>query len=203
MNDRLPSLEWLGRQPYLPVWQQLQERASLVADDESGEVIWSCEHEPVYTTGRRGIDNRTGDLLPAPLLQVDRGGETTFHGPGQIMLYPVVDLRRRELGVKAYVSLLEQSCIGLLQDYGIEAGRRCGFPGVWVDGGKVAALGVRVARGVAYHGMALNVAVDPQWFAAINPCGTGRPAVNAGTLAMLPDVESLARIWMRRLAALL
>jgi len=203
MSDLLRSLEWLGRQPYLPVWQQLKERAGQVADAKAAEVIWSCEHEPVYTTGRRGIDNRTVAALPAPLLQVDRGGETTFHGPGQIMLYPVIDLRRRGMGVKVYVSLLEQSCIELLQAYGIESGRRCGFPGVWVDGGKVAALGVRVVRGVAYHGMALNVAVDPQWFAAINPCGTGRPAVNAGELAMLPDVESVAHLWMQRLAALL
>ena len=185
------------------MWQRLRERAGQVADGMAHEIVWSCEHEPVYTTGRRGVDNRVVMELPAPLLHVDRGGETTFHGPGQLMLYPVISLRQRGLGVRQYVALLEQSCIDLLADFGISAGRRCGFPGVWTAGGKVAALGVRVVHGVAYHGMALNVAVEPHWFAAINPCGTGMSAVNAGELAQLPEMAQLADGWMRKFAALL
>jgi len=199
----ISTYDWLGRQVYEPMWRRLQRQASDLADGEADEVVWGCEHEPVYTTGRRGIDNRVIAELPAPLLQVDRGGETTFHGPGQIMLYPVLGLRRRGLGVRQYVQLLEQSCIDLLADSGIAAGRRCGFPGVWTEHGKVAALGVRVVRGVAYHGMALNVAVEPRWFAAINPCGTGSRVVNAGELAALPGNVELAGHWMRRLVALL
>lgn len=199
---------WLGRQAYEPMWRRLQQQAKDLAEGKAAEVIWSCEHEPVYTTGRRGIDNRVVDRLPAPLLQVDRGGETTFHGPGQVMLYPVIHLRRRGMGVRRYVALLEQSCIDLLADYDIAAERRCGFPGVWVANGgagtaKVAALGVRVVHGVAYHGMALNVSVASHWFAAINPCGTGSAVVNAADLADLPANGELADRWMRRLGALL
>lgn len=203
MSVTSPGHEWLGRLQYLPLWQRLRERAGQVADGNLPEIIWSCEHEPVYTTGRRGIDNRVVMELPAPLLHVDRGGETTFHGPGQVMLYPVIHLRQRGLGVRQYVALLEQSCIDLLAGHDIAAGRRCGFPGVWVDGGKVAALGVRVVRGVAYHGMALNVSVASEWFSAINPCGTGRPVVNCAALAPMPETARLADVWMRTLAALL
>lgn len=208
MISASPVCAWLGRQAYASMWHRLQQQAADLADGKAEEVVWSCEHDPVYTTGRRGIDNRVVDRLPAPLLQVDRGGETTFHGPGQIMLYPVIHLRRRGMGVRQYVAILEQSCIDLLSDYGIAAERRCGFPGVWVVHGeagvaKVAALGVRVVHGVAYHGMALNVSVEPSWFAAINPCGTGSAVVNAAGLAALPADAELADRWMRRVAALL
>ena len=187
---------WLGRQPYEMMWQRLQARAAQVADGCADEIIFSCEHEPVYTTGRRGIDNRRQAQLPAPVVQSDRGGEMTFHGPGQLMLYPVMDLRRRQLGVKAYVQLLEASCIALLADCGIAAARRCGFPGVWVGEQKIAALGVRVARGVAYHGMALNVTTDPAWFAAIQPCGlqSGVTTMQAQG-AQSTDLSDLAAAW--------
>jgi len=166
-----PTYEWLGHQPYQAIWQTLQTRAGTVLKDPATEIIFSCEHDPVYTTGKRGIDNRLTETLPAPVIHTDRGGEMTFHGPGQLMLYPVMHLRARKLGVKAYVHVLEQSCIDLLQSLGVIATRRCGFPGVWTEQGKIAALGVRVTHGVAYHGMALNVDVEPAWFAAINPCG--------------------------------
>ncbi|HXH64879.1 MAG TPA: lipoyl(octanoyl) transferase LipB, partial [Mariprofundaceae bacterium] len=165
---------------------------------------WVCEHDAVYTTGRRGCDNRTVATLPAPLVHTDRGGETTFHGPGQLMLYPLIDLRRRRLGVRDYVSLLEASCIGLLERLGVAAQRRCGFPGVWTDRGKIAALGVRVQHGVAYHGMALNVDVDPAWFACIDPCGLSLPVDRLADhgLALPPDAELGGR-WAAGFAALL
>lgn len=192
----VPAFQWLGRQPYRPIWRRMQERAAAVAEARVREIIWCCEHEPVYTTGRRGIDNRRGAVLPAPLLGTDRGGETTFHGPGQLMLYPVLHLRGRRLGVKGYVSLLEQSCMDMLRGMGVSAARKCGFPGVWVDDTKIAAVGVRVSRGVAYHGMALNIAVESAWFAAINPCGTGLATVNLDVLVTaLPPLPQLARQW--------
>ncbi len=199
----ISAFEWLGRQPYGPMWQRLQNRAVRVSQSGGDEVIWACEHDPIYTTGRRGVDNRSSESLPAPLLVTDRGGETTFHGPGQILLYPIVNLRSRAMGVKTYVHLLEQSCIDLLTGFGLQARRRCGFPGVWLDQGKVAALGVRVARGVASHGMALNVAVDPAWFSSIHPCGLSMPVVNLSSFGVSPALPELAEDWYHCLAVLL
>ncbi len=189
--------QWLGRQLYEPLWSRMQHRAIAVADGSAAEIIWTCEHEVVYTTGRRGIDNRLDDNLPATMITTDRGGETTFHGPGQIMLYPVINLRRREIGVRDYVHLLEQSCIDLLAGMGVPANRRSGFPGIWLKEGKIAALGVRVTRGVAYHGMALNVDVDACWFAAIDPCGLGLPAISLVSRMPPPPLQKLADGWSR------
>ena len=197
------TFEWLGKQPYEPTWQMLQTRAQAVADHQASEIIFSCEHEPVYTTGRRGVDNRLGVTLPAPVVQTDRGGEMTFHGPGQIMLYPIMHLRARQIGVKAYVHVLEQSCIDLLQSIGVEAQRNCGFPGVWTAQGKIAALGVRITGGVAYHGMALNVNVDAKWFAAINPCGLQSGIISLSTFIKPQPLTELAQDWQQQLRDLL
>jgi len=202
-NSGALEFEWLDRQAYEPVWRRMRRRAEAVSHGIQDEVIWACEHDPVYTTGRRGIDNRRGDVLPAPLLVTDRGGETTFHGPGQLMLYPVVDLRRRGLGVKQYVHMLEQSCIDLLAGKGLRATRRCGFPGVWLDDGKVAALGVRVVHGTAYHGMALNVDVNEIWFAAIRPCGLRMPAISLGSQVSSAPLSELAAEWYHALSEIL
>jgi lipoyl(octanoyl) transferase len=195
--------QWLERQLYEPMWNRMQQRAIAVADGSLAEMIWTCEHEAVYTTGRRGIDNRLGSELPAPMVATDRGGEMTFHGPGQIMLYPVIHLRQRGLGVREYVHLLEQSCIDLLAGLGVHADRRSGFPGIWLEEGKIAALGVRVTRGVAYHGMALNVDVDARWFAAIDPCGLGFPAISLASRTTPPPLQKLADCWHRYFAQLL
>lgn len=207
MNEQIPvtlPYQWLGRQAYQPLWHRLQSHADALLHGSNKEIIFSCEHEPVYTTGRRGIDTRLNDHLAAPVVHCDRGGEMTFHGPGQIMLYPVIHLRDRKLGVKAYVHLLEQSCIDLLQTIGIPAQHRCGFPGVWTEQGKIAALGVRITHGVAYHGMALNVDVDPAWFAAINPCGLQTGIISLAALSKQPlDLPELAEIWQHKLCKLL
>jgi len=189
--------QWLGQQPYEPMWSRMQQRATAVADGLSPEIIWTCEHEAIYTTGRRGVDNRLGGELPAPMIATDRGGEMTFHGPGQIMLYPVIHLRQRAMGVRDYVYLLEQSCIDLLAGMEVHAGRRSGFPGIWLEEGKIAALGVRVTRGVAYHGMALNVDVDARWFTAIDPCGLGLPAICLASHITPPASQELADRWSR------
>jgi len=197
------KFRWLGVQPYEPVWHELHGRAAAVAYGCGDEMIVSCEHEPVYTTGRRGVDNRLGLDLPAPVVRSDRGGEMTFHGPGQIMLYPVINLRRREIGVKQYVHLLEHSCIELLKAQGVDARRNCGFPGVWTERGKIAALGVRVTRGIAYHGMALNVDVDSSWFAAINPCGLQSGIVSLADFTDPLPLPELAESWQGRFQSLL
>ncbi|MDQ6994905.1 MAG: lipoyl(octanoyl) transferase LipB, partial [Mariprofundaceae bacterium] len=151
--------KWLGRQAYVQQWQSLQHHASELAQHHGHEMVLGCEHEPIYTTGKRAIDNRYS-TLPAPFLSTDRGGETTFHGLGQVMFYPVIHLRQRGIRVRKYIETLEDSAIQLLQYYDIEADRWCGKPGVWTSKGKIVAIGIRVRNGVAYHGMALNVNVD-------------------------------------------
>ncbi len=204
-RDEYWALEqrWLGRRAYGSVWELLQQRAAEVADGHGREVVFSCEHDPVYTTGKRGVDNRSGAGLPAPVVYSDRGGEMTFHGPGQIMLYPVIHLRKRGIGVKQYVHILEQSCIDTLKTLGVDSGRRCGFPGVWAGQGKIAALGVRVTHGVAYHGMALNVNVDAGWFAAIIPCGLQVSTVSLSDFINPPPLPGLAECWQHCLNDLL
>jgi len=199
-----PSFSWLGQQPYLPLWEKLQLRAAAVAAGDQSEVIWSCEHEAVYTTGRRAVDNREQPELPAPLIHTDRGGETTFHGPGQLMLYPIIHLKQRHISPKAYVHLLEASCINLLAEWNISAERRCSLPGVWTDEGKITAIGLRIKEGVAYHGMALNVVVKPEWFGAINPCGTGLKSVNLSDyIEEYPQIVQLAKQWQHHFTTLL
>ncbi|MDX8396099.1 MAG: lipoyl(octanoyl) transferase LipB [Mariprofundaceae bacterium] len=203
MKSELP-LTWLGRQLYEPMWDRLQKQAKVVADDPSQELIWCCEHDPIYTTGKRGVDNRFNDVLPAPMVHCDRGGETTFHGYGQLMFYPVLDLKKRGITARDYVHLLEQACINMLADYDIHTSRRCGLPGVWTDHGKIAAIGLRIYRGVAYHGMALNVNVDLKWFAAINPCGTGLAADRMSRmLDDIPSLELLSVAWGEHMNVLL
>jgi len=194
------AYDWLGRQPYEPTWRQLQHRAAAIARHEAKEIIWGCEHDPIYTTGRRAIDNRSAPNLPAPLVITDRGGETTFHGPGQVMLYPLLNLKQRRLKIRQYVHLLEHACILLLADYGVMAGRLEGQPGVWVNGQKIAAIGLRVQGGISYHGMALNVSCDLSWFDAINPCGTGLPACRLQDLiGTAPELQRIAEQWQRYL----
>jgi lipoyl(octanoyl) transferase len=200
----IPGFEWLGAQAYEPTWHRLQAKATAVATGTSDEIIWSCEHEPVYTTGRRAVDNRAQPTLPAPLIHTDRGGETTFHGTGQIMLYPIIHLRKRHITAKQYVHLLEQSAIDLLGGLGIETDRRCGLPGVWTKEGKIAAIGLRIHNGVAYHGMALNVDVAAHWFDVINPCGTGKKSVSMTRyIGKTPELEALAGLWRSHLTSLL
>jgi lipoyl(octanoyl) transferase len=158
----------LGRAEYLPTLEAM--RAFTAGRDASTpDEFWLLEHPPVYTFGL-AADPAHGPTADAgiPVVQVERGGEVTYHGPGQLVLYTLVDLARRGIKVKQFVALLEQAVIDLLEGRGE---RRPGAPGVYVDGAKVAALGIRVSRGCAFHGLALNVDMDLAPFAAIDPCG--------------------------------
>ena len=140
-------------------------------DDATADELWLVEHEPVFTLGQAGKPEHVlapGDI---PVIQVDRGGQVTYHGPGQIVLYPLLDLRRLKLGVREYVCRIEQAIIDTLGDWNIEALRREGAPGVYVAGAKIAALGIRVRRGCTFHGLAFNIAMDLSPFLRINPCG--------------------------------
>ncbi len=155
----------LGRVDYLPTWEAM--RAFTRGRGESTpDELWLLEHPPVYTVGQGAALPVVDNAIPA--VKVDRGGDVTYHGPGQVVIYTLVDLARRGLKVKAFVCLLEQALIDLL---GPRAERKAGAPGVYVDGAKIAALGIRVVRGRAYHGLALNVDMDLAPFSAIDPCG--------------------------------
>lgn len=167
---RVLTVRDFGRQEYEPVWRAMQAYTER-RDADTPDELWCVEHPGVYTVGLNG--KREHLLAPGaiPVVHVDRGGQVTYHGPGQLVLYPLLDLRRLKLGVRELVSGLERAVIALLADYGIAAVGRRDAPGVYVDGAKIAALGLRVRRGCCYHGLSLNVAMDLEPFARINPCG--------------------------------
>lgn len=160
----------LGLRPYEPVWHAMQaftDRRDAATRDE----IWFCDHEPVFTLGLNAAREHLlapGDI---PVVQIDRGGQVTYHGPGQLMVYPLIDLRRAGLGVRDLVTALEQSVVDLAAEHDIEAAARPDAPGVYVAGTKLASVGLRIRRGCSFHGMALNVDVDLEPFSRINPCG--------------------------------
>lgn len=160
----------LGRQPYEPVWRAMQ-RFTDTRDEATPDELWVVEHDPVFTLGQAGKPEHVlapGDI---PVLQVDRGGQVTYHGPGQLVVYPLLDLRRLHIGVRDYVCRIEQAIIDTLDEWNILGQRREGAPGVYVGGAKVAALGIRVRRGCTFHGLSFNVAMDLEPFHRINPCG--------------------------------
>ncbi len=160
----------LGRQDYEPVWHAMQQFTN-ARDADTADEIWFTEHNPVFTLGVNA--SREHLLAPGdiPVVQVDRGGQVTYHGPGQLMIYALIDLRRAGIGIRPLVTALEQSVVDLAAEYGIEAASRSDAPGVYVDGVKLASVGLRIRRGASFHGMALNVDVDLDPFQRINPCG--------------------------------
>lgn len=160
----------LGRQPYEPVWRAMQ-RFTDQREDATADELWVVEHEPVFTLGQAGKAEHVLAPGEIPVVKVDRGGQVTYHGPGQIVVYPLLKLPRLGVGVRDYVCRIEQAVIGTLEEWNIGAERRDGAPGVYVGGAKVAALGIRVRRGCTFHGLALNVAMDLEPFRRINPCG--------------------------------
>lgn len=160
----------LGNAGYIVTFEAMKK----FTDGRSAETpdeLWLLQHPPVYTQGQAGKAEHLLAPGSIPVIQADRGGQVTYHGPGQWVLYLLVDLRRRQLGVRALVTLIEQSIVQLLAEYGIEAAPRADAPGVYVAGAKIAALGLRVRRGCSYHGLALNVNPDLEPFQRINPCG--------------------------------
>lgn len=191
----------LGRQPYEPVWRAMQRFTDARGPDTDDE-LWLVEHEPVFTLGQAGRLEHVLAPGTIPVVPVDRGGQVTYHGPGQIVAYPLVDLRRARLGVRELVDRLEQAVIDVLAGLGIAGARREGAPGVYVDGAKIMALGLRVRRGCSFHGLALNVAMDLSPFARINPCGYAGLAVTE-VAAFRPDVDraDVAARLVDRLAA--
>lgn len=167
---------------YEPTWRAMQ-RYTNERDGEAGDELWVLEHEPVFTLGQNGRDEHILAAGDIPVVNVDRGGQVTYHGPGQVVIYPLVDLRRRGIGVRAMVTAMETSVIRLAGEQGIEAHARADAPGVYVGQAKLAAVGLRVRRGCSYHGLALNVAMDLTPFDRIDPCGyAGMPVTDLRSL---------------------
>jgi len=160
----------LGLVAYEPTWRAMQA-FTRGRDAQTGDQVWLVEHPSVFTLGLAG--RREHVIAPGaiPVVATDRGGQVTYHGPGQAVAYLMLDLRRRGLGVKELVRRIEQAAIGLLAGYGIEGERRAGMPGVYVNGAKIAAIGLRIARGCSYPGIAVNAHVDLEPFGRIDPCG--------------------------------
>ena len=160
----------LGLKPYLCVWEDMKQ-FTIARDVTTADELWLVEHHPVYTQGQAGKPEHILHAHNIPIIQTDRGGQVTYHAPGQLVAYVLMDIRRRHLGVRTLVCQLEQVLISLLKYYGISAQTCSGAPGVYVDEKKIASIGLRVKNGSTYHGIALNVEMDLNPFSGINPCG--------------------------------
>jgi lipoyl(octanoyl) transferase len=190
----------LGYFDYLPIWQAMQDFTDQRSDSSHDE-IWLVEHPPVFTVGLNGKPEHLLDPGNIPVINVDRGGQITYHGPGQLMAYLLVDLRRRHWGVRHLVNAMEQAVIALLAEYGVTARARPDAPGVYVDDAKVVALGLRVRRGCSYHGMCLNVDMDLSPYARINPCGyQGQAITQLCDLGIKLDMQQTGEALLKALA---
>lgn len=193
----------LVRADYEPTWEAMRRFTADRTEDAADE-LWWVEHPPVYTLGQAGKREHLLAENGIPLVQTDRGGQITYHGPGQVIAYPLIDLKRRHLFVKEYVRRLEQSVIDCLETYNVRAERMPGAPGVYVAWqgalAKIAALGLKLRQGRSYHGIALNVAMDLRPFSDINPCGyPDLRAVDLATLGVEVGLQDVATEWTRHL----
>jgi len=199
-----PQVRDLGLAQYEPTWRAMQ-RFTDVRDARTPDEIWVLEHPPVFTLGMAASPEHV--LAPGgiPVVQTDRGGQVTYHGPGQLVVYALIDLRRAGLGVRDMVSALEQSVVDLVAQFGVAAHARREAPGVYVAGLKLASVGLRVRRGASYHGLALNVSMDLTPFSQINPCGyRGLEMTQLAQLPGAPDsVDEAARSLLPHLFAAL
>lgn len=182
---------WLGRVEYEPTWRAMQ-RFTDERDEFTEDELWLLEHPPVFTLGMAADRSHVLNAGDVPVVHTDRGGQVTYHGPGQLVVYPLVDIRRLEISVRNLVMTLEQSVIDLVAPYGVRAIGRRDAPGVYVDGRKLAAVGMRIRRGASYHGLALNVDMDLTPFAQINPCGmAGMQVTQLKDLGVPGNVEQV------------
>ncbi|RKZ57985.1 MAG: octanoyltransferase, partial [Gammaproteobacteria bacterium] len=163
-------VRFLGEVDYETSWQQMQDFTDL-RDVDSPDELWFLQHPPVYTLGKNAKAEHVLNPAEIPVINTDRGGQVTYHGPGQIIVYTLLDLSRLNMGIRQLVTILEQSVIELLADYGVESCARADAPGVYVNNAKIAALGLRVRKGRSFHGLALNVDMNLEPFNRINPCG--------------------------------
>jgi lipoyl(octanoyl) transferase len=163
-------IRYLGQVDYETTWRNMQDFTQC-RNDNTPDELWFLEHPPVFTLGRNGRQEHLHNSGKIPVLNVDRGGQVTYHGPGQLVVYTLLNINRRQLGVQSLVRKLEQAVIDLCADHGVAAQRREKAPGVYVNGRKLAALGLRVRKGCSFHGLSLNVDMDLAPFSMIDPCG--------------------------------
>jgi len=187
-----PVVKNLGIQPYAAIFEDMQ-RFTNCRTPETADEIWVLQHLPVYTLGQAGDPGHILNAANIPVVQSDRGGQVTYHGPGQIIVYPLIDLRRYKLGVRSLVELLENVVILLLAEYGITAAGRRDAPGVYVDDKKIAALGLRIRHSCSFHGLSLNVDMDLEPFTRINPCGyTGLEVTQVSDLSDVKNTDAVS-----------
>ena len=202
-EDRAPRpalVRDLGRQAYEPVWRAMQRFTDQRSEADADE-LWVVEHDPVFTLGQAGKDEHVLAPGEIPVLHVDRGGQVTYHGPGQLVVYPLLRLPRLGIGVRDYVCRIEQAIIDTLAEWNIGAERREGAPGVYVGGAKIAALGIRVRRGCTFHGLAFNVAMDLEPYSRINPCGYANlQTVDLSTIGVHTTWEEAAQVLGQQLS---
>lgn len=185
------KIKHLGRRDYEPVWHEMQQFTNQ-RDDDTLDELWLVEHPPVFTQGLAGKAEHVLAAGDIPVIQVDRGGQVTYHGPGQIVAYPMINLRRHGIGVKSLVNGIEQAIINTVALYGIEAKRKEKAPGVYVDGAKIASLGLRIRQACSFHGLAFNIDMDLEPFMRINPCGfSGLEVIQLADLADGVEIKTV------------
>lgn len=170
VTDKRLQVRYLGLQPYLKTWQKMQDFTEQ-RDADTVDEIWVVEHPAVFTQGRAGKAEHLLQQSNIPVVKSDRGGQITYHAPGQLIAYLLIDIRRKDFTVRALVSIIEESIIKLLADYNVSAAAKADAPGVYVSGKKIASLGLKIRKGCSFHGLALNVDMDLSPFLQINPCG--------------------------------
>ena len=201
--ERPAIVRHLGLAEFAPTYQSMR-RFTDARGTTTPDELWVLEHPPIYTVGIAGREKHFPRESAIPLQRIDRGGQITYHGPGQAIVYALVDLARRGLTVRGMVSLIEQAVIELLGAHGVGAERRKGAPGVYVDRAKIAALGLRVRRGCCYHGVALNVDMDLAPFSAIDPCGyPGLAVTQTRAHGAVAGAEEMGDELARRIARML
>lgn len=204
MTDITESIHvrWLGTQAYADSWQAMRDFTN-ARDATTADEVWLLEHPPVFTQGQNGKPEHVLNPGDIPIIKTDRGGQVTYHGPGQLMIYTLVDLRRRKLNVRELVTRLENSVIDYLAAHSIEAAARRDAPGVYVNGKKIASIGLRVRKGCSYHGIAFNIDMDLSPFSRINPCGFAKlemtQLVKESKQAVSGDVEGAGREYINYL----
>ncbi|OIQ25985.1 lipoyl(octanoyl) transferase LipB [uncultured Vibrio sp.] len=202
MSNQL-VVKQLGRQDYHPVWQAMHEFTDSRTDDSSDE-IWLVEHNPVFTQGQAGKAEHILAAGDIPVVQSDRGGQVTYHGPGQLVAYFLINLRRKKLGVRELVTHIENLVINTLKAYNIDAAARPDAPGVYVENKKICSLGLRIRKGCSFHGLALNVDMDLSPFLRINPCGyQGMEMAQVSQLGGPKELKQVEQQLIEELVALL
>jgi len=193
------TLRYLGKQPYLETWQAMSDFTNL-RDENSVDEIWVVEHPAVFTQGTVGKAEHLLQQTDIPVVKSDRGGQITYHGPGQLVVYLLINIRRKDFNVRSLVSIIENGIINLLNDYDVHAIAKPDAPGVYVKGRKIASLGLKIRRGCSFHGLALNVDMDLSPFMQINPCGyAGLEMTQCKNEGIELSVETLAPLLIEKM----